>query len=193
MKKITTDDITETELDDVVKKVDEVIKREHPTELPRAKTIITNGHGWAVTEGNKAAFVKFKTHALPETRIDMVPLIDSFFLVLVYFIYAFLSMSVHRGIPLTLPEVSTAVEEKKEHYGISIDKQGQIYLEKELISEAALKERLQNFKVESKDVQIFIYGDKDAPHGNVVGVLDVVRQVGIQKVFIETEIENADT
>ena len=61
LKKITTDDITETELDDVVKKVDEVIKREHPTELPRAKTIITNGHGWAVTEGNKAAFVKFKT------------------------------------------------------------------------------------------------------------------------------------
>src|SRR3989344_4059139 len=58
LKKITYD-ITEGDLVTAEEKVDAVIEREHPTELPKARTVITKGHGWAVTEGNNAAFVKF--------------------------------------------------------------------------------------------------------------------------------------
>ena len=60
LKKIT-DDITESDLVTAEEKVDSVIKREHPTELPKARTVITKGQGWAVTGGNNAAFVKFQT------------------------------------------------------------------------------------------------------------------------------------
>ena len=35
----------------------------------------------------------------------MLPLIDMVFLVLVFFIYAMLSMAVHRGMPVLLPEM----------------------------------------------------------------------------------------
>ena len=42
----------------------------------------------------------------------MLPLIDIVFLVLVFFIYAMLSMAVHRGLPVILPSSSTAKIDK---------------------------------------------------------------------------------
>ena len=49
--------------------------------------------------------------ALPERRkgrIEMIPLIDIVFLLLVVFIYAMLSMAVHRGLPVVLPSSAAA-------------------------------------------------------------------------------------
>jgi biopolymer transport protein ExbD len=43
-----------------------------------------------------------------KTRIEMIPLIDIVFLLLVFFIYTMLSMAVHRGLPVILPTSSTA-------------------------------------------------------------------------------------
>ena len=43
-----------------------------------------------------------------KARIEMVPLVDMFFLVLVFFIYAMLSMAVHRALPVQLPASSSA-------------------------------------------------------------------------------------
>ncbi len=41
-----------------------------------------------------------------KVRIEMLPLIDIVFLLLVFFIYAMLSMAVHRGLPVVLPTSS---------------------------------------------------------------------------------------
>ncbi len=52
--------------------------------------------------------------ALPKKpRIEMLPLIDIVFLLLVFFIYAMLSMAVHRGLPVELPLSTTAEIDKK--------------------------------------------------------------------------------
>ena len=122
-------------------------------------------------------------------RIEMMPLIDSFFLILVYFIYAFLSMSVHRGVPLSLPKVSTAIEQKLEHVGVSITKEGAIFLNKEKVTKDELSARLTAMKpsFERKENYLYIYGDKAASHGAVIEIFDLVRKAGIRKIFIETE------
>jgi biopolymer transport protein ExbD len=43
-------------------------------------------------------------------RIEMIPLMDVVFLLLVFFIYAMFSMSVHRGVRVDLPRVAGAAE-----------------------------------------------------------------------------------
>ena len=48
-----------------------------------------------------------------KVRIEMLPLIDIVFLVLVFFIYAMLSMAVHRGLPVVLPISTTSKIDKK--------------------------------------------------------------------------------
>ncbi|MBC2711802.1 MAG: biopolymer transporter ExbD [Desulfosarcina sp.] len=45
-----------------------------------------------------------------KARIDMLPLIDIVFLLLVFFIYAMLSMAVHHALPVALPVSSTGSE-----------------------------------------------------------------------------------
>jgi biopolymer transport protein ExbD len=45
-----------------------------------------------------------------KARVEMVPLIDCMFLLLVFFIYAMVTMTVHRGIRVNLPRGEGAVE-----------------------------------------------------------------------------------
>jgi len=136
--------------------------------------------------------MRLKDVEIKKARIEMVPLIDSFFLILVYFIYSFLSMSVHKGIPLNLPSSTTAVQEKNDHHEVSVTKEGLLYIDGELIQESAIRERLQAIYAASnkKDFNLYIYGDKDAPYGKVVHVLDTAKGVGIGRILIETRTES---
>jgi biopolymer transport protein ExbD len=121
------------------------------------------------------------------SRIEMMPLIDSFFLILVYFIYAFLSMSVHQGIPLDLPVASMAQVNQDDHVSVSVTREGEVFLDNRAVSLRELTEQLTSIKESSADPRIYIFGDLLAPHGKVVGVLDVIREVGIEKVAIQTD------
>lgn len=133
--------------------------------------------------------MKLQEISVKGPRIEMMPLIDSFFLILVYFIYAFLSMSTHRGVPLTLPKAASAVEQKLEHVGVSITKEGTIFLNKEKVTKDELSARLVAMRpsFESKENYLYIYGDKAASHGMVIEIFDLVRKAGISRIFIETE------
>ena len=71
--------------------------------------------------------------ALPERRkgrIEMIPLIDIVFLLLVVFIYAMLSMAVHRGLPVALPASAAAEVEKNLVLAVTVEREGTIYLDK---------------------------------------------------------------
>ena len=136
--------------------------------------------------------MKLNHTSIQRSRIEMLPLVDSFFLILVYFIYAFVSMSIHKGVPLDLPQVSTAVIKNEKHIGISITSDGEIFVDKVKFKKQELEQYLENLKIQmkTKSSVLYIYGDKKASHGKVMEVFDLIRKVGIQKVFIETRSEN---
>ena len=71
--------------------------------------------------------------ALPgrrKSRIEMIPLIDIVFLLLVVFIYAMLSMAVHRGLPVALPASRAAEIEKSLVLSVTMQRNGSVYLDK---------------------------------------------------------------
>jgi len=131
--------------------------------------------------------MKLNAYLPKRSRIEMMPLIDSFFLILVYFIYAFLSMSVHKGVPLDLPKAATAQDDRAEYIGVSVDEDGQISLDKKQVSIQELRQELNDIQKFQSEAQIYIFGDVLAPHGQVVRVLDIIREVGIEKVLIQTD------
>ncbi len=118
-------------------------------------------------------------------RIEMIPLIDVVFLLLVFFIYAMLSMVVHRGFKVELPQASTSELDRKEYVSITVDKDNRILLNREEIMLDNLSEALKT-KAE-KGVKIFINGDKEADLGVVIGVLDTLRRDAIKEVYFETQ------
>ncbi len=134
--------------------------------------------------------MKIKQGIKKPARIEMIPLIDVVFLLLVFFIYAMLSMVIHRGIPVNLPHAESALTDKKDYISLSITREGRIYLDKLPVSLEELKHLLAGKKKVNPDCKVFINGDKNTYYEKVVQVLDMVRISGLTKVSLETEFED---
>lgn len=125
-------------------------------------------------------------------RIEMVPLIDCFFLILVFFIYGVLSMVVHKGISVDLPVAATSVIDKEDYLSVSITKEGKIFFNKREVSLRELPIFLKQEKEKNPEREIFINADKKVYHGQVIKILDLIRASGIKKVSFETDVGDDD-
>jgi biopolymer transport protein ExbD len=118
-----------------------------------------------------------------KARIEIIPLIDIMFFLLASFMLASLSMMKLQSIKMDLPTATMAKRDfKPDIVNISVDKIGDIYVEKKQMNLPDLHEYLSNkFRINT-NVPVYISGDKEATHGAVIRVLDLVRREGIQKV-----------
>lgn len=118
-------------------------------------------------------------------RIEMIPLIDIVFLLLVFFIYAMLSMVVHRGFKVDLPKAATAEIDRKDYVSVTVDKDNRILLNKAEVLIEDLSERVKT--IAEAGTKIFINGDKEADLGVVISILDTLRRDEIKEVYFETQ------
>ncbi len=118
-----------------------------------------------------------------KARIEIIPLIDIMFFLLASFMLASLSMIRLQSIKMDLPTATVANRDfKPDIVNIAVRKDGQLFLEKKEVNLVDLQTFLSNrFRVNT-NVPVYISGDKDATHGMIIGVLDMVRRTGIQKV-----------
>ena len=122
-------------------------------------------------------------------RIELIPLVDIIFLLLVFFIYSMLSMAVYRGIPVMLPQAETVESTKEEAVFITVDKKGNVFVNKALTDREELLGRLRREQAAFPEKTAIISADGDAPYRAVVDVLDKVRLAGFKKVSIEAQPE----
>ncbi len=118
-----------------------------------------------------------------KARIEIIPLIDIMFFLLASFMLASLSKIRLQSIKMDLPTATVAKRDfKPDIVNIGVRKDGQLFLEKKEVNLVDLQTYLSNrFRVNT-NVPVYISGDKDATHGMIIGVLDMVRRTGIQKV-----------
>jgi len=119
-------------------------------------------------------------------RVEMIPLIDIVFLLLVFFIYAMLSMVVHRGVKVALPAAATAQTDRRDYIGITIDRDNAIYLGTERLAPAELPARVKAEMERMGGGPVFVSGDVHADLGVAITVLDLLRQAGIEEVSFES-------
>ena len=123
-------------------------------------------------------------------RIELIPLIDIIFLLLVFFIYSMLSMAVYRGIPVTLPNAETVESTKDKALFVTIDDKGNVFLDKELVKDDLLS-HLKREQAAGPHKTAIISGDGDSPYRVFVDVLDKVRIAGFKKVSMEATPEKS--
>lgn len=118
-----------------------------------------------------------------KARIEIIPLIDIMFFLLASFMLASLSMIRLQSIKMDLPTATVAKRDfKPDIVNVGVDKAGNVFIDKKPVSLVELQSYLSNkFRINT-NVPVYISGDKDATHGTIIGVLDVVRRQGIQKV-----------
>ena len=122
---------------------------------------------------------------LPEkkARIEIIPLIDIMFFLLAAFMMASLTMIKMQSIKMDLPTATMATRDfKPDILNVAVDKAGDVYVEKKAVTIVELQNVLSNAYHKNTNVPVYISGDKEALHGAVIRVLDIVRREGIQKV-----------
>jgi len=121
-----------------------------------------------------------------EARIEIIPLIDIMFFLLASFMLVSLSMVNLKSVKVNLPTATTAAPDiKKDIVDISIDKSGGAFLDTKPIAPHELAAALLTLREANPSLRVFISGDRDARHGAVINILDIVRSAGIEKIAFE--------
>lgn len=118
----------------------------------------------------------------------MLPLIDIVFLLLVFFIYAMLSMAVHNGLHLNLPESSQV--ERSEEASISIflrlkDDDLQLWLNDEQLRIDELSQLLPMMVSEAESEQVLVFAEENVSYQQLFLVLDQLKMAGIEAVSLQ--------
>ncbi len=124
-----------------------------------------------------------------KTRIEMLPLIDVVFLLLVVFIYTMLSMAVHRGLNVDLPKSETAMIEKQLVLSVSIDSNRLIYIDEQKCDPEDLTETLRELTRDKKNPGVLLFADKAIPYQDLFKVLDKIREAGLNRISLQAEAE----
>ena len=126
------------------------------------------------------------------SRIVIIPLIDIMFFLLASFMMVSLQMSRTENIKVRLPAALAAQQDYKPNMvNIAVDKSGGVWLEKKEISLAELGSVLSNRFAANPELPVYISGDRDTRHGDMVKVYQTVRAAGIQNVAFITDSEEA--
>ena len=120
-------------------------------------------------------------------QLMIIPMIDIIFFLLVFFMMSMLSMVVQKSMPLTLPQAESAKVSMMRNVPVTITADGGIYYERDLMSLRDLTARLEEDVAHGEDISVILRGDAAASYGTVVQVMDVVKHLGIEKVYIATD------
>jgi len=121
------------------------------------------------------------------SRIVIIPLIDIMFFLLASFMMLALEMSKTQNIKVNLPPATQARQDfRPDMVNIAVDKSGGVWLEKKPISFPALEALLKADFQANPDLPVYISGDRDTLHGDMVKVYQVVRAAGVQRISFMT-------
>ena len=126
-----------------------------------------------------------------KARIEIIPLIDIMFFLLASFMMVSLSQVHMKGMKVNLPTGQTGeTQAKNEYISVSVDRDGHPFFDKEeMRSYEDLAARLKKVHDENPEAKVFIRGDADTVHFNIIRVLDTLRSVGFYKVAFEIKSE----
>ena len=110
-------------------------------------------------------------------QINIVPMIDVIFAILVYFIVSSLFLTRSEGLPVNLPQAETVQLQKSQQIIVSLDSEGTLSVGNEPIELAQLKTKVENLIKTEQTKVVVISADKIVEHGQVVDVLDELRQI----------------
>jgi len=121
---------------------------------------------------------------MKKARIEIIPMIDTIFFLLVFFMISTLSMSQYRGMSLNLPKAASGRQAPAESAAITIDKDDRLFLDKQPVDKSLLRDLLRQQLVKNPELLVVINADDGVAHGRVVEVMDIARSADVVKMAI---------
>ncbi|MEL6354650.1 MAG: biopolymer transporter ExbD [Cyanobacteria bacterium J06627_28] len=128
----------------------------------------------------------FRDELEEEVSVNILPMIDVIFAILSYFIISSLFLSRFDGLQVNLPDAQTAERQPEANFTISVDAEGQVSLNQSVIQISEIQAAIGQQLDPGQGAVVTIRADEAAAHGEVVGVMDEVRQIEGAKLAIAT-------
>jgi len=120
----------------------------------------------------------------------MLPLMDVVFLVLAFFIYAMLSMSVHRSLPVSLPVSETAEIDQNRTVSVTIRRDGGIFVDRSSVNMDSLTRVLSESSGGNSEKGVLLFADRSVAYEDIFRVLDKIRLAGLSRISLQAEVES---
>jgi biopolymer transport protein ExbD len=128
--------------------------------------------------------MRIQRRSMKKARIEIIPMIDTIFFLLVFFMISTLSMSQYKGMPVNLPKAASGRQAPAESAAITIDKDDRLFLDKQPVDKSLLRDLLRQQLVKNPELLVVINADDGVAHGRVVEVMDIARSADVVKMAI---------
>ena len=130
--------------------------------------------------------MEFEGRKRLRTHLNIAPLIDVVFLLLIFFMLSSHFVA-QPGIKITLPTAVTAKLHPEEDIAIYITEDNNLYLNEEEVTLDNLLDKLRMKAGEAKKKTVIIKADEKIDLGLAVKVMDIARQAGVEGLVISTK------
>lgn len=127
-----------------------------------------------------------KTQIDEQPALNMTPMIDCVFLLLIFFLLGTKYTELERKIPLRIPEIRDAqtLSPAPSKKIVNVYRDGKITLDQQSVSLDELADRLKNARRQYADLGVLVRGDAEGQFQGVAEVLNACKQAGIQELGI---------
>ena len=131
--------------------------------------------------------MEFNPKKKRRVMINVTSLIDVMFLLLIFFMVTS-TFKNQPAINLVLPRSATASETVDTPAILFLTAEGDVYLNDTLIDLVSLGARLKEMHDESGEDRMVLRADEDAAHGDVVELIDTIKQSGFTRVSLSARV-----
>ena len=134
--------------------------------------------------------MKFKRRILDEPSINLTPLIDVVFLLLIFFMVT-TTFTRETRLQVNLPEAEAETQPtQSERLEIVVSRDGSFALNGQTLVNGKFETLLRGLELESKgnlNLPVIIVADSEATHQSVVTAMDAIGQAGFARLSIATQ------
>jgi len=116
--------------------------------------------------------------------LDLTPMVDVVFLLVIFFMVSTTFITLESGLPVDLPQATSAQTQASDLPTVTITQQGRIYLSGAEVTEANLVDALREVLNSSPSDTVVLRADQSIRYGLPVRVMDLIKQAGAERVQI---------
>ncbi len=141
----------------------------------------------AFTPHQKLTPISSRRTSRPISEINVTPFVDVMLVLLIIFMVTAPLMTV--GVSVDLPKANApSISENIEPLIISLDKDGNVYLQETQIDIEQIAPRLKAITQENMETRIFVRGDQKLRYGAIMEVMGAINSAGFHKVALIAEL-----
>lgn len=131
----------------------------------------------------------FRTTLKKKSTINIIPMIDVIFFLLVFFMLFTTFRTTPTGIDMQLPKAVTVTEQQSKNMIVDVTKNGDVYYQGKKLNLSQLRNTAIDLYKKNNQLVAIINADQDTRYKYIVSVMDNLRQAGVYRLALAAEKE----